>query len=247
MVSSDELTRVVEAAHDLGPIPARVNRWAHLPLCVLDAVYSIGAQYSGTARTVRAYATLEDLAHVVEPAQQVADGVFAAHEQPVSHLRAVIDRDGPDGFAARVDNRQRTSPRGGVLKAEAARQYADILATHNVERLADVTALRTQPEDLAAVERDLARVPGHGGYGIRRSYLWMLAGDDLHVKPDRMVIGWLGSVLDRRPEVREASALVVEAAEELQVTPWELDHTIWNARRKANAERRSRKRRRGHR
>jgi hypothetical protein len=244
VVSSNELARVVEAARGLGSIPPRVNRWAHLPLCVLDAVYSIGAQYSGTARTVRAYATLEDLVHVVEPAQHVADGVFATHEQPVSHLRARIDRAGPETFAARVENRQRTSPRGGVLKAEATRQYAHILATHGVERLADVTALLTRPEDVAAVERDLAKVPGHGGYGLRTAYLWMLAGDDLHVKPDRMVIGWLGSVLDRRPEVREASALVVEAAEKLQVTPWELDHAIWTAQRKANAERRSRKRRR---
>lgn len=246
MVSSDELTLVVEAAQRLGRIPPRVTRWAHLPLCVLDAVYSIGAQYSGTARTVRAYAAQEHLLHVVEPAHQVADGVFAAYEQPVSHLRAVIEHDGPDTFAARVNNRQRTSPRGGVLKAEAARQYADILATHGVERLADVTVLLTQPKGLAAIERDLAKVPGHGWYGIRMGYLWMLAGDDLHVKPDRMVIGWLGTVLDRKPDVLEASALVAEAAQKLGVTPWELDHAIWNAQRQVNAERRSRRRERGH-
>jgi hypothetical protein len=65
----------------------------------------------------------------------------------------------------------------------------------------------------------------------------MLAGDDDHVKPDRMVVGWLTQVLGRPPSVPEAAALVEEAAKELGVTPWELDHAIWNAQRSTRTRR----------
>jgi hypothetical protein len=231
MAEADERERVVAAARGLGPIADRDRRWTHLPLCVLDAVYSIGARYGGTTRTVHAYAELVGMPHVLEPADQVAGGVFAAGEQPVSTLRDRVGRDGPDEFARQVGNRQRTSPRGGILKAEAARRYATVLADHSVERLADVTKLLTDLSRMEKVEADLAGVPGHGQHGIRTSYLWMLAGDDQHVKPDRMVLGWLAGVLHRTPAVPEATELVNAAASELGVTPWRLDHAIWAAQR----------------
>jgi hypothetical protein len=87
-----------------------------------------------------------------------------------------------------------------------------------------------------AVDRDLARVPGDGTGGVRRRYLWMLAGSDVLVKPDRMVLRWL----DRngcRVTAIEARDLLTRAAQELTVrlhrpvTPWMLDHAIWKAER----------------
>jgi hypothetical protein len=238
MSGSTDLLAVVEAARGLGEIEPRTKRWAHLPLCVLDAVYSIGAKYGGTARTVHDYARAEKLTHVLEPAEKVAVGAFAATELPVSRLGDRIAQDGPLAFAQLVGNRQRTSPRGGVLKAQAAGEYARVLSAHGVEHLADVESVLTEPDRLAAVEADLARVPGHGWHGIRVAYLWMLAGDDDHVKPDRMVVGWLTKALGRAPSVPEAGALVQEAATELGVTPWELDHAIWNVQRSGRTRRR---------
>jgi hypothetical protein len=239
MSRTKDLAAVVDAAQLLGEVPRREKRWGHLPLCVLDAVYSIGARYGSTTRTVHDYARAEGLTHVLEPAEQVTVGAFAATELPVSRLRDRVDEDGPEAFARLIDNRQRTSPRGGVLKAEAAGQYARVLSAHGVEYLADVASLLTEPDRLAAVEADLARVPGHGAHGIRIAYLWMLAGDDDHVKPDRMVVGWLTQVLGRAPSVPAAAALVEEAAKELGVTPWELDHAIWNSQRSTRTRRES--------
>lgn len=233
MNQTEDVARVVTAARSLGELPARERRWTHLSLCVLDAVFSIGARYPSTTRVVRAYAQLAELPHTLEQAERVAAGHFAATEEPVSALRDRIDRAGPDAFARQLGNRQRTSTRGGVLKAAAAREFANILAEHRVERLADVPPLLCDSHRVAAVEQALAQVPGHGQHGIRVSYLWMLSGDDQHVKPDRMVVGWLSSVLGRPVLVGEASALVSSAAAELGVTPWSLDHALWSTQRSA--------------
>ena len=61
-------------------------------------------------------------------------------EQPLSAF--VADAADADRFAREVlGDRQRTSPRGGVLKAEAARRHAQILVDAGVERYRDVEAL----------------------------------------------------------------------------------------------------------
>ncbi|MGH3921395.1 MAG: hypothetical protein ACRDTT_00695 [Pseudonocardiaceae bacterium] len=70
-----------------------------------------------------------------------------------------------------------------------------------------MTALLANPDVLAKVEGALRTVPGHGS-GARLSYLWMLAGDDQHIKPDRMVLRWLSNHLGRDVGVPEARALM---------------------------------------
>jgi hypothetical protein len=48
-------------------------------------------------------------------------------------------------------NRQRTSTRNGILKAEAARRFAGALAEHGIERLQNVAAAATSRQLEAAV------------------------------------------------------------------------------------------------
>lgn len=67
---------------------------------------------------------------------------------------------------------------------------------------------------LAAIEEQMRSVPGHGG-GARLSYRWMLAGDDRHVKPDRMILRWLGRHLGRTVTVGEAHELLIALAERI--------------------------------
>jgi hypothetical protein len=223
---------VLAAAQQLGALSPRGDRWTHLSLCVLDAVFSIGARYSTTRRTVHTYAAHAGLTHVLEPAHAVAAGEFTLTEEPVTALRARIKEHGPETFARDVvRNRQRTSPRGGIPKAEAALGYATVLERHDVLRLADVPGLLVDDARLGRVEAALAQVPGHGAYGIRAGYLWMLAGSDDLIKPDRMVLGWLTGVLGRTPSVSEARTLLAVVATTLGVTAWQLDHAIWNAQR----------------
>jgi hypothetical protein len=55
------------------------------------------------------------------------------------------------------------------------------------------------------------------------TYLWMVAGADDHVKPDRMVLRWLAAKLGRPVDVVSARRLLAETARAVGCTPWELD------------------------
>lgn len=88
-----------------------------------------------------------------------------------------------------------------------------------------------------AIDRALATVPGDGQDGIRRAYLWMLSGSDDLIKPDRMVLRWLARTSGCPATATDARDILVRVAKELTVrlrrpvTPWMVDHAIWNAER----------------
>lgn len=224
-MSDSDVEKIASAAQSLAIAP-RADRWCHLSLCVIDAVFSIGARYGSTWRVARRYADHAGLEPVTAPAASVAAGTYVGTEQALGDFRAGIQEFSDDEFADLLKNRQRTSTQSGILKSSAVRQYADVLIEHQVETLADVSALLGDHARVKEVESDLALVRGHGS-GIRVAYLWMLAGDDHHVKADRMVMGWLRQVLGRAVQSAEAAELVVAAAPGLAATPWELDHAIW--------------------
>jgi hypothetical protein len=230
---NNDVDAVEAALRPLMPLPDRSDRWAHFSLCVVDAVFSIGARYSTTRRTVESYATHAGLPQVTGPAAMVSQGAFTALEEPISALRQRIEQYGPQEFAEIVlRNRQRTSARNGVLKAAAVLGYAQVLERHGIDRLADAASLLVAEDRLRAVEADLATVPGHGTGGVRMGYLWMLVGSDDHIKPDRMVLGWLSDVLARQLGTVEARGLLAAAADRLGVTAWQVDHAIWEAQRR---------------
>ncbi|KQP63150.1 hypothetical protein [Nocardioides sp. Leaf285] len=230
MTIGRDVDLLASAAGSLSLTP-RGQRWCHLSLCVLDAVFSINANYSTTTRTVHAYARSAGLEPVLAPAADVAAGQFQATEQ---NLRAFVSTAGaldPDAFASLLDNRQLTSTRSGIRKAAAAQRYAQILIEHGLLTLSDVGTVLGDAGRTRKVERALAAVPGHGS-GVRVSYLWMLAGDDEHVKADRMVQRWVSRALGRPVGSEEAALLLAAAAGSLGVTPWVLDHAVWSVERR---------------
>lgn len=225
---------VVMATKGLGIVrcgpDSGLKRWAHLSLCVLDAVFSINAHYSGVVNVCRRYADHVGLGQRLYPRGTEHPG----GEEPLSRFaECAADM---DALAAILDNRGRTSPRGGVRKVEAAMDYARILVDHGVDLLIDVEKVLVDDNRLAKVEKALAQVPGHGAHGVRLSYLWMLAGDDTGIKPDRMVLNWLAHVLKHPMVVPEARRLVTAAAQVIGCTPWELDHAIWLYQRRRTAK-----------
>jgi hypothetical protein len=220
---------VVGAVVDL-VIRPRTRRWAHLSLCVLDAVFSIGARYTTTVRACERYAGAARLDPLDAADSPAVIGTEA--EQPLSAFVAAVSAAGVERFAQDVlHNRQRTSSRGGVLKAAAALRYAQILVDGGVEQYRDVPALFADEPRMAALAERLREVPGNGTSDVRLGYLWMLLGDDDAIKPDRMVLRWLETVLSRAPSAHEARALLAEAAASVGCTPWELDHAVWQAQR----------------
>jgi hypothetical protein len=136
-----------------------------------------------------------------------------------------------------VANDQRTSPSGGILKAEAALSYARVFAEHQVTNLATAAVLSVDdPSRWERVDRALAGVRGDGQSGVRRGYLWMLIGHDDLVKPDRMVLRWLARhgitvSSDQAREILAEAASAVSDKLGRRVTPWMVDHAIWRAER----------------
>jgi hypothetical protein len=148
-------------------------------------------------------------------------------EQPLKDFVSSVEHLSDDQFAGLLGSRHRTSSRGGILKSSAVRQIAQILVDEGIQTLEDVSMLLKDVKRTSAVETRLNKVRGSGTQGIRTGYLWMLAGDDLQVKPDRHVLKWMGHVLGRRISVVEARSLLMVVATLLDITPWSIDHAIW--------------------
>lgn len=231
MRSNGSLAPLVDAVAVLDPQP-RERQWVSLTFCVLDAVYSIGANYHHhVVPVVRRVAT--DFG-VDTPAATPAAATSMADPVPLS---ALISRYAdPDALIVVTKNRQNTSTRGGIRKADAVLRYAEILNQHGVATLADGRAALSDDQRMELIDHALRMVPGEGAAGVRRGYLWMLVGDHQRVKPDRMVLRWLARI-GFHVDVEGARSLLDQVSESLTdrldrvVSPWEVDHAIWNAER----------------
>lgn len=223
-----EIQKVTEAVRLLDPQP-RLDRWGHLSLCIIAATFSIGLRYdSVVAPLVRRYATAAELpAVLVEPGMLVDAPSPRYDEQSLSQFLDSIEGLSDEDWADKLRSRNRTSSRGGILKTAAVRQIARALVDEKIETLADVATLLKDLDRTAEVESRLGAIKGSGTQGIRTGYIWMTAGDDEHVKPDRHVLKWLKQVLGRSVAVGEARILLSQSARNLDLTPWSVDHAIW--------------------
>lgn len=214
----------IEAVGLVPPVLPDEYRYASLPLCVIDAVFSIGVRYGTTAATVARLSRAAGWPRVAPSREGRGPG---SHR--LSDLLALHEGLTPEESADLLyGNRQRTSSRSGILKAEAVRLFAQALVQAGIETFADLTT--------ASLERArplVMRLPGQAS-GIAFDYFRMLAGDDSLIKPDRMVLRFVAAALgtDKEPQPQEAARLVGLAAEVLRErgqswSPLSLDHAIW--------------------
>ncbi|KMO84161.1 hypothetical protein BST22_13660 [Mycolicibacterium chubuense] len=226
-VDAAKFDALVKAIVTLDPQP-RERRWVSLSLCIADAVWSIGAHYD----------------NVVVPLVRRLATKFGV-EQPTIPMSEPLGPD-PLPLAELADlsveelisptNRQNTSTRGGIRKADAVLRHIHAFRSHGVGDLGDAIALFGDDERFAAVNADLRKIPGEGAHAVRRDYLWMLIGQDDLIKPDRMVLRWfrLHEVTVDPVGARDLIAALVPAVSaglECPVTAWEIDHALWNAGR----------------
>ncbi len=214
---------LVAAAEELD-IQPRQRRWTSVTYCVLDAVWSIGISYERyVVPAVRRVATAAG-----DESPAVATDAAPPHDPlPLSTFRAIYPA--PEQLVA-VTSSHRTSSRSGILKAEAALRYADVLTGFGIDTLADASKALMDTDRVDEISTALRRIPGGG---VRTGYFWMLVGDDDTVKPDRMILRFL----DRHgapTDVLGAKTILRELAEHLTtpgrpVTPWMVDHAIWRA------------------
>jgi DNA repair protein RadC len=228
-VSENETGRL--AAHcgsvlDLSDVPdGGAYGYDDLALCVIDAVWSISVRYEAVRAVVARYIAYAD-AHLPRPNA-------SAPARPLSVFVAAMEREGIEHFADVVfANRQRTSTKNGIPKAEAVYRFARALREAGVEQVVEVgERLRAD----GAFEQAIAAIPGQGS-GVSLRYFYMLCGAHDLVKPDRMIFRFLAEALGRTPTVYEAQELLSAACQQLvqtypNLTPRTLDNAIWQYQR----------------
>ncbi len=110
-------------------------------------------------------------------------GRDADQDGPAELLASAAAIGGPEALAEALGNRQRTSTRSGILKAEAVLLTARVLADAEVQSTAALLVL--SPKALEGLRADFVAVRGQGS-GLSFDYLLMLAGRP-GVKSDRMI------------------------------------------------------------
>jgi hypothetical protein len=228
-----EIELIAEYAKRLLPLSsARLGDeyfYQSIPLCVIDAVYSIGVRYTGVQAVVARYCEKFRLPKVRKnrkhlPRKDEQESITAFYQK--------IEKIGAESMATKVFcNRQRTSTRSGILKADAVQRFARVLLEHKVEYFQDIS----RAADDESLEKSILSIPGQGS-GVSLRYFWMLAGSDEFIKPDRMVLRFLESALSRPVSVHEAQNLLSGACDLLKkdhpnLTPRLLDHEVWKHQR----------------
>ncbi len=212
---------------DLNAAPTdAAYEYASVPLCVIDAVFSIGVRYESTERTVTEFC---------ERYRWQRDGRGRTKEHTVSEFVKILEpyENRWEEMADHVfRNRQRTSTRSGILKAEATFKFAKALKQFDIETFADVLKSGLRNELRQAIKT----IPGQSS-GLSYAYFLILAGNQDGVKPDRMVTRFVADALGVRnvsPELAEE--LVRSASRTLRVefprlVPSSLDNKIWKYQR----------------
>lgn len=197
-----------------------------LPICILDAVFSIGVRYTSVVNVVNSYIGTFDLTISGTQADKTEHTIR-------DFLANVTKYDTIEDFSRNaLHNMQRTSSRSGILKAEACREVALVCQKHGINTLRDFNDYT----DKAALDRDIKSVRGQSS-GIMLKYLYMLAGDENRVKPDRHIVRFiketcaLQKLTDDDAQAVMARAVEILKPEYPNITVRFLDSLIWETQR----------------
>lgn len=208
---------------DFTALTSARQSYQHLPACVIDTVFSIGARYTSTSNTVLRFCNQLSLTPLGTNPRPPTSQQFS-----VSDFLKLYETETADTLARTLyQNSQRTSTRNGILKAEAAQLFGQVLTIHKIEYLQDVDRIIGQ----ASFEQAIQQIPGQRS-GISLRYFYILAGSPNYVKPDRMIVRFIKTATGRIVGVDEAENIIRNACVLLQrdyptLTPALLDNIIW--------------------
>jgi hypothetical protein len=181
-----------------------------LPFCIIDAVFSLAARYSSTRNAVIRFCNVEGLQRLRQHGSPYPD---TGEQYSVSQLVEFLS--GYDDYrqiAAEVfDNRQRTSTKNGILKAEAVHSFARVLLHYHVNYFQDIPKVISS----AQFESDIRNIPGQT-YRTSLKYFFMLAGEENMVKPDRMILRFIWRVFGNQASQQNAKAWLSQALQILR-------------------------------
>lgn len=208
-------------------------RYQSLPLCVIDAVFSIGIKYVIVKNVITRYCT-----YTRQKPFRSCDKLSSCDMQ--ESINDFCSRPEQNDLATMALNvygsRNRTSSRNGILKAEAAILFARCLQKHGMQYLQDIHKGIDNPQ----LEADIRTIPGQKS-GLSLKYFWMLTGSDSLIKPDRMILRFLNEAISRHVSSQEALSLLQAVTHRLgdqypNLTPRLLDHAIWNHQRSLQSD-----------
>ena len=227
----NEISKVVEICEkvlDLANVKLPEEYYyMHLPLCVIDAVFSIGVTYTSTKNTIDKFCKFTGLQKLCTQRPPDISSQFS-----ILQLFQLYNKYGSDGMAENVyKNKQRTSTRGGILKSEAVLKFSKVLLSFGVNYFQDVHKIIYD----ANFENAIKQIPGQSS-GISLSYFYMLAGSEDEIKPDRMIQRFIQCATGKFPNPDECKQIICSVYKILSqghptLTPRLLDYLIWSYQR----------------
>ena len=222
----DDVQRVIERLQEvpLGELRPATTQYAGAPLCAVDAVFSIGVRYQSTENVVRRYCEFFNLPMWIPRTPPPSKD----QQHPVKAFLNNVQSHEPADLADRIfGNRHRTSTRNGILKAEAVVNFCRVLNDYGAQYMDQARALIHDK----GFDRSIREIPGQRS-GTSLKYFYMLLGEESLIKPDRMILGFLNTVLQKRVTAMEAQELLTQTVDVLRdryplLTVRSLDHAIW--------------------
>ncbi len=200
-----------------------------LPLCVIDAVFSIGVHYNSTKKVIKRFEKMFCNERGSIPGK---DGSQLTPAFTISDLISLYKKYGIEEMADEVyKNRHRTSPINGILKAEAVLKFSNVLVNFGVDRMEDVGKIIGNYD----FEMEIKQIPGQRS-GVSLKYFYILAGLKDYVVPGRMVKRFVEEILGRKVKEHEFQPLIFGASLILEkeypgIRACILDHLIWKYQR----------------
>lgn len=195
--------------------------YKHLPLCVIDSVFSIGVKYETVQNAIDRFCEHFKI-----------DKFSNSDELTTSEFLKLMECQSIEELTNNIyQNRQRTSSRNGILKSEAVISFLRVLQEFKIERLSNISKIITD----AKFESEIKKIPGQNS-GISLTYFFMLAGSDELIKPDRMIVRFLENISGEKVSLNDCQVILSEVANQLKedgfnITPKKLDNLIWNYQR----------------
>lgn len=196
-------------------LPEEYN-YSCLPLCLMDAVFSIGANYRSTQNVINRFCDVNSLEILKSDTSQ---------DCTIKEFINYIENMGVQNFAENIiKNTQRTSSTNGILKAEAVLECAKIFDRNSIQTINDFNTLLN-----ADIEEEYKSVKGQGS-GVSFSYLKMLCGDESVIKPDRHIIRFLNEYGYGCDDAQSTINAVVDelSKKHKNINARKIDYIIWN-------------------
>jgi hypothetical protein len=202
-----------------------------VPLCAINAIFSINTKYEAVINALNRFCDH----FALELLHPIKGQIPSANRQTtVSEIYHLIKDIKPETLASDIfKNRQRTSTKNGILKADASLRFIKILKDFGVEKYQDIHKVF----DNETFEGCIKEIPGQSS-GTSLKYFFMLTGSKDLIKPDRMILGFIKDVTGLTLQSNEALSLIRQTVEDLKkkgyidLSARHLDNLIWNFQRR---------------